>query len=99
MRNPSFHAKKHRPLREIPSPCRNDDAFLLDFLLFERLNQHAIAERFHIDCHMFFILLNQDPDAVSDDALPISMLSTYSNTFYSNTFAAFGRLGSRESIA
>ena len=47
----------------------NDDASLLDFFLFERLNQHAIAERFHIDCHMFFILLNQDPDAVSDDAL------------------------------
>ena len=23
-------------------------------------NQHAIAERFHIDCHMFCILLDQD---------------------------------------
>jgi hypothetical protein len=46
----------------------NDAASLLDFVLFERLNQHAIAERFHVDCHMFFILLNQDPDAVSDDA-------------------------------
>src|ERR1700730_8315399 len=30
----------------------NDDVSLLDFFLFERLNQHAIAERFHIDCHM-----------------------------------------------
>jgi hypothetical protein len=30
----------------------NDDAAPLDFFLFERLNQHAIAERFHIDCHM-----------------------------------------------
>ena len=47
----------------------NDDASLLDFLLFERLNQHAIAERFHIDCHMFCILLGQDPNAVSDSAL------------------------------
>ena len=33
----------------------NDDASLLDFLLLERLNQHAIAERFHIDCHMCFV--------------------------------------------
>src|SRR5271166_5556886 len=47
----------------------NDDASLLDFLLFERLNQHAIAERFHIDCHMFCILLDQDPNAVSDGTL------------------------------
>src|ERR1700730_10687093 len=30
----------------------NDDVSLLDFSLFERLNQHAIEERFHIDCHM-----------------------------------------------
>jgi len=29
----------------------------------------AIAERFHIDCHMFCILLGQDPKAVSDCAL------------------------------
>src|SRR5271165_5955890 len=29
----------------------------------------AIAERFHIDCHMFCILLVQDPNAVSDSAL------------------------------
>jgi hypothetical protein len=29
----------------------------------------AIAERFHIDCHMFCILLGQDPKAVSDSAL------------------------------
>jgi hypothetical protein len=29
----------------------------------------AIAERFHIDCHMFCILLDQDPKAVSDSAL------------------------------
>ena len=47
----------------------NDDVSLLDFFLFERLNQHAIAERFHIDCHMFCILLGQDPNAVSDSAL------------------------------
>src|SRR6478672_9048592 len=47
----------------------NDDASLLEFLLFERLNQHAIAERFHINCHMFCILLGQDPNAVSDSAL------------------------------
>src|ERR1700686_3484343 len=30
----------------------NDDAALFDFLLFERLNQHAIAERSHIGCHI-----------------------------------------------
>src|SRR6266481_6119170 len=47
----------------------NDDISLLDFFFFERLNQHAIAERFHIDCHMFCILLAQDPNAVSDGAL------------------------------
>src|SRR6202795_2999540 len=47
----------------------NDNISLLDFFLFERLNQHAIAERFHIDCHMFCILLSQDPGAVSDGAL------------------------------
>src|ERR1700676_1261105 len=47
----------------------NDDISLLDFFLFERMNQHAIAERFHIDCHMFCILLDQDPNAVSDSAL------------------------------
>src|SRR3984893_17081319 len=46
----------------------NDDVSLLDFFLFERLNQHAIAERFHIDCHMFCILLGQDPNSVSDGA-------------------------------
>src|ERR1700720_1232393 len=34
----------------------NDDISLLDFFLFERLNQHAIAERLHIDCDMFSIL-------------------------------------------
>src|SRR4029077_16415367 len=42
----------------------NDDISLLDFFLFERLNQHAIAERFHIDCHMFSLPLGQDPNAV-----------------------------------
>src|ERR1700730_15676107 len=30
---------------------------------------NAIAERFHIDCHMFCLLLGQDPNAVSDSAL------------------------------
>jgi len=43
-------------LRLLFRRVRNDDASLLEFLLFERLNQHAIAERFHIDCHMFCIL-------------------------------------------
>src|ERR1700675_1554339 len=47
----------------------NDDISLLDFFFFERLNQHAIAERFHIDCHIFCRLLGQDPNAVSDGAL------------------------------
>src|ERR1700675_1535384 len=47
----------------------NDHVSLLDFFLFEGLNQHAIAERFHIDCHMFRLLLGQDPNAVSDGAL------------------------------
>ena len=32
-------------------------------------SKHAIAKRFHIDCHMFCILLGQDPNAVSDSAL------------------------------
>ena len=34
----------------------------LNFSFFERLNQHAIAERFHIDCHMFCILLESGPE-------------------------------------
>jgi hypothetical protein len=47
----------------------NDDASLLEFFLFERLNQHAIAERFHIDCHMFYIFLESGPNALSVCAL------------------------------
>jgi hypothetical protein len=35
----------------------NDDASLLASLLCERLNQHAIAERFNVDCHMSRIFL------------------------------------------
>jgi hypothetical protein len=32
-------------------------------------SKHAIAKRFHIDCHMFCILPGQDLNAVSDSAL------------------------------
>ena len=40
----------------------NDDISLLDFSFFEWLNQHAIAERFHIDCHMFCITPGSGPE-------------------------------------
>src|SRR2546423_7053729 len=34
----------------------NDDAALLDFLLFGRFNQNAVAERFYVYSHTFFCL-------------------------------------------
>jgi hypothetical protein len=46
----------------------NNDASLLDFFLFEPLNQHAIGERFHIDCQKFCVLLGQDQNSVSDSS-------------------------------
>ena len=46
---------------------------LLSFLLFERLNQHAIAERFYFDFHICV--------GPSRRKNAISMLSTNSNTF------------------
>ena len=63
----SHHDRRHAPqgqdyntwlhnVSAVDSKPDSDDASLLDFLLFERLNQHAIAERFHIDCHRFSIL-------------------------------------------
>src|SRR5258708_20310868 len=48
----------NRPfLRLLFRRVRNDDASLLHFLFFERLNQYAITERFHIYRHMFYLLL------------------------------------------
>ncbi len=34
----------------------DDDAAFFDFFLFERLYEHAVGERFDIDCHVFVFL-------------------------------------------
>src|SRR5881398_3316536 len=36
---------------------RDDDPAFLYFLLFNRLHQHPISERFYVNCHMFYFLL------------------------------------------
>ena len=51
----------------VVTPGREINSFSMTIPVSVRVD--AIAERFHIDCHMFCILLGQDPKAVSDSAL------------------------------